>query len=234
MNTESRIINIPTEGSVVYSFSEKLYDGTVIDRPNRFLVNVRTESGPLKCHIHDPGRLEELIFPGNRVKFRPTSGIKTSHSVTAAFDSGEWVLTDTRIHSEIASKFLPADMEKEVRMGNHRMDFRHGDILIEVKGCTMLVNGVATFPDAPTKRGKEHLQILRKQVQSGRRAMLIVLVFRKSAEGFKPNELTDPDFASEFRDAMKEGVEYFIPKFSFENGSVVYSGEIDPVAGYLH
>lgn len=227
------IIRIPPAGTKVYSFREALRSGTVIDRPNRFLVNVQTEEGPLKCHLHDPGRLRELIFPGNMVKYRPTNGLKTSHSVTAALDQGQWILTDTRIHSEVASAFLPEDVEREVAVGNHRMDFRSGSTLIEVKGCTMIRNGVATFPDAPTKRGREHLELLKNHVRSGNSSIIIILAFRGEASGFEPNELTDPDFAREFREAMKEGVEYFIPKFSFENGSVVYQGEIDPVARHL-
>lgn len=227
------LINVPDKGLSVYSFQEELMEGKVIDRPNRFLVNVMTKDGPLKCHIHDPGRLKELIYPGNRVLYRPTSGIKTSHSITAAYDRGQWIPTDTRIHSTVASRFLPDDSEKEVRIGNHRIDFRHGDTLIEVKGCTMLERNIATFPDAPTKRGREHLKLLGEHARNGHKAIIMVLTFREGAESFQPNEATDPDFAEEFRLALRDGVEYFIPRFSFENASVVYHGNIHPVEKYL-
>lgn len=232
-NNRSRLIHTPAEGQKVFTFWETLLEGKVIDRPNRFLVNIMAEGGPLKCHIHDPGRLKELIFPGNSILYRPTSGIKTSHSVTAALDNGHWILTDTRIHSAVASAFLPEDAEREVRIGNHRIDFRHGDALIEVKGCTMLQGNTATFPDAPTKRGREHLGLLREHVREGNRAVIIILTFRKDAKSFQPNEETDPAFAEEFRLALRDGVEYFIPRFSFENGSVVYHGDISPEKRYL-
>ncbi len=227
------LIRKPGEGLIVFSFKEELLEGKVIDRPNRFLVNVLTVDGPLKCHIHDPGRLKELIFPGNRVLYRPTSGVKTSHSITAALDNGQWILTDTRIHSDVASTFLPGDTEREVSVGNHRIDFRHGETLIEVKGCTMLEGKIATFPDAPTKRGREHLELLRAHVRNGHRAIIMVLSFREDAVGFQPNEGTDPAFAEEFRLALRDGVEYFIPRFSFENGSVIYHGNIHPMKEYL-
>lgn len=227
------IIHIPGGGTKVYFFQEELLEGEVIDRPNRFVVNIMTDKGQLKCHLHDPGRLKELIFPGNRVLYRPTNGISTKHSVTAALDNGQWILTDTRIHSSVASNFLPDDVEREVSIGDHRIDFRSGDTLIEVKGCTMLEGNVATFPDAPTKRGREHLNLLREHVSKGHDAVIMILVFRKDATSFQPNRETDPAFAEEFRLALSEGVRYFIPKFAFEGGSVVYKGEIKPTENYL-
>lgn len=232
LSYENEIISVPPKGTILHSFNEIIFDGEVIDRPNRFLVNVKTAQGVLKCHLHDPGRLKELIFPGNKVLCRPTNGIKTNHSVTAARDKDQWILTDTRVHSDIASFFLPSDVQREVTIGKHRMDFRYGNTLIEVKGCTMLKDGIATFPDAPTKRGTEHLQVLMENLKAGKDSLLIILVFRKNAVAFMPNEETDPDFSREFKLALKKGVRYFIPILSFENGSVVYWGNIDPIDEY--
>ncbi len=228
MSKRAEIIRVPPIGTTVFSFSEPLLQGRVLDRPNRFLVNIESEEGLLKCHLHDPGRLKELIYPGNAVQYRRTNGIKTKHSITAALDGQQWILTDTRIHSAIASLFLHENVQKEVKVGNHRMDFRSGDTLIEVKGCTMLTGATATFPDAPTVRGREHLDLLRNHVESGHSAMVIILTFRKDASRFEPNRYTDPAFADAFRRALKAGVDYFIPKFSFENGKISYHGEIHP------
>ncbi len=221
------IIRIPDSGATLFSFATDLIPGTVRDRPNRFLVNVDMEGKNIPCHLHDPGRLRELIFPGNKVLVRETKGIKTSHSVTASRDNDEWVLTDTRIHSEIASRFLPPNTRKEVAIGNHRIDFQWEDTLIEVKGCTMLVGETATFPDAPTKRGREHIEILRQHVSSGGRSALFILAFRKSAKCFIPNSNTDPEFSKEFYKALNDGVEVFIPRLSFENGNILFQGAID-------
>ena len=221
------IIRIPDPGTILFSFTADLSQGTVIDRPNRFLVNVGLEGRTIPCHLHDPGRLRELIFPGNKVLIRKTNGIKTSYSVTASLDNDEWVLTDTRIHSEVASRFLPPNTRKEVAIGNHRMDFQWEGTLIEVKGCTMLVGKTATFPDAPTKRGREHIGILRQHVSGGGHSALFILTFRKSASCFIPNSITDPEFSKEFYKALNEGVEVFIPRLSFENGNILFQGIIE-------
>lgn len=232
MKSDSDIITLPGNGEVVYSFGQSMFEGTVLDRPNRFLVNVGTGKEEIGCHLHDPGRLRELIYPGNSVLCRPTRGVKTSHSVTAAYHEGEWVLTDTRIHSSVAARFLPEGTTPEVPVGNHRMDFKFQDTLIEVKGCTLLNGLTATFPDAPTKRGKEHLTILRDHVRSGGRSLIMILAFRKYAQCFVPNAETDPAFDQEFRKALEDGVEYFIPRFSFEDGSIVFRGQIGLCGSY--
>ncbi len=48
-----------------------LVEGTVVSRPNRFVAMVRFGSGlgteDVRAHVADSGRLEELLFPGNKV-----------------------------------------------------------------------------------------------------------------------------------------------------------------------
>ncbi|QKQ99164.1 hypothetical protein GWK48_01040 [Metallosphaera tengchongensis] len=41
---------------------------------------------------------------------------------------------DSRFHDKIARKFLPEDVESEVKVGNSRLDFRFNNKWIEVKG----------------------------------------------------------------------------------------------------
>lgn len=47
-----------------------LREGTVVDRPNRFVAIVLLDGKEVRCHVADSGRLKELIFPGNRVMVR--------------------------------------------------------------------------------------------------------------------------------------------------------------------
>lgn len=226
MHSTGKVVRIPEPGTILYSFDTMMSEGKVIDRPNRFIVNVRTEDGDIISHIHDPGRLKELIYPGNRVILRPTAGIRTAYSVTAAAYGDEMVLTDTRIHSAIAGGFLPANRRSEVKVGRHRIDFMVDDCLIEVKGCTLLDGNVAKFPDAPTVRGKEHMSLLADHVRNGGRAIAMILVLRENAECFVPNTETDPEFSREFSSALGSGVEVFIPRLSFDGIHVTYHGQL--------
>ena len=46
----------------------KLYDqviiGEFIARPNRFIAQVKTESGLETCHVKNTGRCREMLVPG--------------------------------------------------------------------------------------------------------------------------------------------------------------------------
>lgn len=66
----------------------------------------------------------------------------------------------------LLKKFLP-NAKAEVKVGNSRIDFQDGNTFIEVKGCSLVENGVAMFPDAPTERGRRHLEELIKLKEKG-------------------------------------------------------------------
>lgn len=72
-------------GEIILSFSH-LTEGRVVRRQSRFLVLAELNEQLLPVHLHDPGRLTELIRPGARILIRPSVGRKTSFSVTAAWD----------------------------------------------------------------------------------------------------------------------------------------------------
>jgi sugar fermentation stimulation protein A len=213
-------------GTTVLKIPGESYEGTIISRPNRFLVHVSYKNETIICHLHDPGRLKELIYPGNRVLFRDSSGVRTKYSITAAFLDGKWILTDTRFHNAIASRFLDRKCISEVKYGNHRIDFKCGNIFVEVKGGTLYEDGYATFPDAPTVRGTDHLRILLELKASLGNSMLIVLFFNPEPLLFRPNRKTDPEFSRLFYSCLENGVRIRIFKFGFYENEVVYKGEI--------
>lgn len=64
----------------------KLVPGRVLARPNRFVVEVDTGRTRVLAHLADPGRLKELIFPGNLVMLKEHHGetARTTHKVVMA------------------------------------------------------------------------------------------------------------------------------------------------------
>ncbi|MGC9169331.1 MAG: DNA/RNA nuclease SfsA [Thermoproteus sp.] len=217
----------PAVGDIVYRFEGPLRLVEILDRPNRFLVRVLDGGAVKHCHLHDPGRLPELVRRGARAVVRPTRGAKTDCSITAVeAPNGVWVVADSRIHSDVASLFL-GGAKREVKVGNHRLDFLLGDMYIEVKGCTLVVDGRALFPDAPTKRGAEHLKLLRSLMGAGYRAKVVVLVMRPDAECFMPNWATDPSFSREFAMFIKSGGAVEVHRFRYADSYVIYDGDID-------
>ncbi|MFP3314278.1 MAG: DNA/RNA nuclease SfsA [Thermocladium sp.] len=210
-------------GDVVYTFPE-LREEVIIDRPNRFTV--LTGSGA--CHLHDPGRLLDLVYPGNKVLIRDWRGEKTNCRIAAAWssDSGEWVVIDSGIHSIIASHFLPGKLQREVKIGHHRLDFLWGSTYVEVKGCTLTINGKALFPDAPTRRGTNHMKLLKELKEEGVEGLVMFLVMRR-AKCFAPNWGMDPAFSAALRDAINAGVSIWVKSFRLSGRSIIYTGDLE-------
>nr|MCR4720698.1 DNA/RNA nuclease SfsA [Lachnospiraceae bacterium] len=59
--------------------------------------------------------------------------------------------------------------------------------LMEVKGCTLEVDGVGYFPDAPTERGVKHLRELTAAVKDGYKAILTFVIQMDGVSVVKPN-----------------------------------------------
>jgi sugar fermentation stimulation protein A len=209
-----------------------IISGTFQERPNRFTVLFETERKTEKAHLRDPGRLKELLIPGTLLLLRPADNLtnrKTKYDVMAVWKDGVWVLINSGLHSDLAAEliesglveeFLPYSIEKrEYTFGNSRIDFLlSGEddkkMLLEVKGCTLVEEGLAKFPDAPTLRGKRHVEELIKAKEEGFNSAVLFLIMRDDAVKFGPNWEMDPEFSSTLKIAWEKGVKIIV--YSFE------------------
>ena len=76
---------------------------------------------------------------------------------------------------------------------------------MEVKGVTLEENGLALFPDAPTKRGIKHLKGLIRAHEEGYEAYVLFVIQMKGILGFTPNDITHPAFGETLRQAREAG-----------------------------
>ncbi len=211
---------------IVYTFKEKFFVDNFKKRLNRFVVE--TESGR-KCHLHDPGRLEELLVPGRPLFFvKKSQGLKCEIYYTKV--DNEFVIINSKIHSDLARNIINTPLFKnftvlksEVKLNKSRIDFllEHGnkEFYMEVKGCTLTKNGIALFPDAPTERGKRHVEELENLLNMGFESGVMFLVFRKS-EYFSPNWDTDPKFSKRLKSAYEKGLKIFPVQLYFDGKNV--------------
>lgn len=231
---------------------DNLKEGVFIDRPNRYLANVMIDGRMELVHVHDPGRLKELLYPHNKCLIKPVSGEKrkTQWDMIAAQKGDEFVLVHSGYHRYIAEAILNnaainpfgvfTDLKAEVTHGHSRIDFiakvtspsevastmSHETIWVEVKGCSLSEEGVAKFPDAPTERGTRHLEELMQIKISGDRAGVLLLVFSE-AQWFVPKRDTDPKFYKAFYLALEKGVEIHPIKVLLKpTGALEYSGPV--------
>ncbi|MHA2278304.1 MAG: DNA/RNA nuclease SfsA, partial [Candidatus Kariarchaeaceae archaeon] len=57
------------------------------------------------AHIHDPGRLTELLVKGAEILFTLSQG-KLKYYIKAVKIENEWILIDSALHSKIARKIF--------------------------------------------------------------------------------------------------------------------------------
>jgi sugar fermentation stimulation protein A len=98
----------------------------------------------------------------------------------------------------------------EVTRGRSRLDFvlryRGRDVLTEVKSASLVEDGRALFPDAPTTRGTRHVRELTQHVRAGGAALVVFVVQHGAARSLAPHAGHDPTFAAALREAADAGV----------------------------
>lgn len=206
--------------------------GKFLERPNRFTIKFKSDNNVCLAHLRDPGRLKELLTPDVDLLLRParnTDNRKTQFDVLAVLYEDRWVLINSGFHSDIAADLIESGLirefneysieKREYTYGNSRLDFLLSNIsdeklLLEVKGCTLVEDGLAKFPDAPTLRGKRHVEELIKAKDEGYNSAVLFLILRDDATKFTPNWEMDPEFSGALKKAREKGV--IIKAHSFE------------------
>ena len=190
-----------------------------LTRPNRFIVRAMLpDAGEVEAYMPNPGRLRELLLPGATVLLARSAG-KQPFVVAGVERDGEAVMLHTHWNNLVARRLLEARLipgleqarvlRAEVPVGRSRFDFLleddRGELLLEVKSCTLFGNGVAMFPDAVTERGRRHLEELASLARAGRRCAVLFVVHTSRVRSFQPDYHTDPEFAQTLA-AVRRGV----------------------------
>ena len=209
-----------------------LKKGTFQSRPNRFVAEIKYKGKIETAHVHDPGRLKELLIKGAEVLFTHSNG-KLKYYIKAVKARNEWVLIDSAQHSNIALKifkYMPEfskikEIKKEVKLGKSRIDFMLDGVPLEVKGCSLVKESLALFPDAPTERGTRHVEEIIEHD-----GIILFLVLRE-ADRFSPNWDMDPKFSQKLSEAREKGIPIIPVKISFDGNMLYYRGKI-PLAKF--
>lgn len=202
-----------------------LVEAAFMARPNQLLVEARVNNRVVRAHMADRGRLTDLLTPGARLLLAPRDeiGRKTAFQVVGVYDGTELVSLDTQLPNRLVAAALSmgalpqfaryTKIQREVTIGSHRFDFRLGEgltsCMLEVKSVGKVVNGLARFPDAPTERGRQHLELLISIARIGQRAALLFIIQRHAAAALVPDDAVDPEFARTLRVAIASGVEVY-------------------------
>lgn len=210
-----------------------LLPAVFVARPNRFIgeFHFANEKTIHRAHIADPGRLTELMLPGATVwvvdyRNHPTRKLPFAMPYVQSQD-GEMVSIYSRLPNVVAKQALeqqaitalqgytfkqnepnvvdPKTGEKS-RLDMALTGPNGNTVLVEVKGASLVIDGLCLFPDAPTVRGARQLNTLARLQANGQECQLIVICQRSDATAFSPHHERDPYFARAFAACQTAGV----------------------------
>lgn len=190
---------------------------TFVARPNRFLVLADVGGGQVRCFCANPGRMGELLVRGAELRVAPRAATPaTDHDALLVRHGRAWVGLDTRAAPRLFAEGveegrvagIEGPLRAEVPVGASRIDFAlPGQGLVEVKCVSLVAEGEARFPDAPSERAVRHALVLARHARKGRRAVLAFVIVRPDADTFAAQKSPDPLFARALRSAARAGVE---------------------------
>jgi sugar fermentation stimulation protein A len=210
-------------------------EGRLLRRWKRFFAEIETADGrKLVVHCPNPGSMLGLAEPGLRVRCSTSDSPSRSlrHGLEMVRVGRTWVGVHTGranalVAAALAAAGVPelagyAEMRREAPVGGgSRLDFRLSGhsrdprpAFLEVKSVTLADAGaapagerLARFPDAPTERGRRHLEVLVRLRRDGARAVLLFLVQRADCRAVAPADEIDPAYGQALRAALRAGVE---------------------------
>ena len=202
---------------------ENITSATFLSRPNRFIAEVEMNGAREVVHVKNTGRCKELLLPGCEVWLTApaSSGRKTKYDLVAVRKSnGLLINIDSQAPNKVALEWLRSQGYEKIRpeytYGGSRIDFymeKNGEkYLMEVKGCTLEIDGVGFFPDAPTERGVKHIRELIRAKEDGFHPILCFVIQMDGISEVRPNVSMHPEFGTAMDEARKAGVEIlFLP-----------------------
>jgi len=182
-------------------------------RLNRFVCEVKLPTGKVKALLRNTGRLGELLTAGREVYVREKDGGKYAYELILVRGESSLVCVDSHLPPVLFLEFLKRESRpwkvenylREVKVGSSRFDLLiNGSVLVETKSVNLVRDGVALFPDAPTRRGRKHITELLDLGERYKPAIVFVIQ-RGDARSFSPNTHTDPLFSEALRTFRDRG-----------------------------
>lgn len=202
---------------------KRILHGTFHSRPNRFIARVYIDDVLETVHVKNTGRCKELLLPGAEVilEVSDNPARKTKYDLIAVYKEGLGLVNiDSQLCNKVAGEWLATQgydyIKPEYTYGASRVDFymeKGGEkYLMEVKGCTLEIDGIGYFPDAPTERGVKHLKELTTAVERGFHCSVAFVIPMEGVTEVRANVATHKAFGDALESAKQAGVEVvFLP-----------------------
>lgn len=203
------------------------YLARFIDRPNRFVAHCRLEDSQevVTVHVKNTGRTT-ILQPNVTVALVKSDNPKrkTLYDLVAAkkYDR-TWINVDSQAPNVVVktgletnyiqlpgiakiTKVLPETTFLDSRIDFMGFDDQDQPFFLEVKGVTLMNEGVAAFPDAPTDRGRKHVHTLEKAMAQGYKAYLLFVCQMQGNGVLTIYDEMDPKLSQAIDNAQHQGL----------------------------
>ncbi|UYP43879.1 Sugar fermentation stimulation protein [Candidatus Lokiarchaeum ossiferum] len=234
--------------SVMVRVAKHLEHGIFEYRENRFVGYFKMNGQLHKCHILNPGRMENFLNPGAEilVENRKSPKRKIAFSLLYVIHPNSLILIDSQLPNKIIKEALQnrvIDQFKHAKLikpeqtygklRKSRIDFLlDNSLYIEVKATNFVHEGIGYFPDAPSIRAQKHITELCEVIEkdSSKEAYIIFLAQRTDITEIRPFDKIDPKVAHLLRAGAAKGIRMlgFLIKYA-ESGHLACLGEEIPI-----
>lgn len=202
---------------------EHAVTATFLRRVNRFIAEIKCADGSIvQAHVANTGRMQELLVSGTPCLIRAAANParKTAWDLLAVRYEGNWVCLVAAWANDFMADWLAqgkipgfdhcSSIKREYKIGHSRFDFaleQDGTRwLFEVKSVNYVLDGHALFPDAPTSRGRRHVEELLALRSEGWQVGVFFVTMGQDVIDVGFNAANDPDFAVIMDKAICEGL----------------------------
>ncbi|MDD3421028.1 MAG: DNA/RNA nuclease SfsA [Methanocellales archaeon] len=199
---------------MTYKFKEKLIEGIIKSRPNRFVMLVDINNSIFKCHCPSTGRIGNIDFKDVPCLVSKANIMNRATSYTVEAVSldpfkkkhKKWIgINQTKVNAYIEffikNNCFPrivkngVNVKRERKLGNSRIDFKVEDTFIEVKMPLIQLPSDKSIPEREYSKFNsfdrmiKHFKELSDSINKNSRAILL-LCYMYDAEPFRPPPLT--------------------------------------------
>ena len=221
--------------------NKKTQKAKILKRYKRFLADVELENGEvITVHVPNTGRMTTCWAPGWDciISDSENPNRKYRYTLEMTNNGNTWIVANTNIPNSLAEDFISNNeipslenydsIKREVKYGeNSRIDLlleKEGEkCFVEVKNTTLVEEGIAYFPDAPSDRAIKHLKELEQEVKNGNRAVMLYLITRDDANSFAPANHVDPRYGKAVAKALENGVEVIPVLCNVDSDEITYN-----------
>jgi len=230
---------------IKYKFEEKLIEGLIKSRPNRFLMNVKIKNKIILCHCPSTGRIGDIVFENIPCLLSKSINKerKTPYTVEAiSLDAKKtknkkWIgINQTKMNNYVGfflenkkfSRMIKGEnIQREKKLGDSRIDFKINEDYLEVKmplinlPSNNLPKKITSSKFNSFERLIKHFMDLSKSLNKNNKA-IILLTYVYPSESFTPpkTDSSNIKIIDAARAAAKKGVENWQANFKIDNEGV--------------